>query len=91
VKYVSDALADRTIFNNKAQHWNVPHDRTAIPHRAAPTILFIGLIIDFIAEILQIVAFFSIPEQMPMGPQQCRDRYAHHPSQAQCCAFRKRT
>ena len=37
---------------------------------AALTIVFgIGLIIVFIAEILQIVAFFSIPEQMPMGPQ----------------------
>ncbi|MBO0887771.1 DUF996 domain-containing protein [Candidatus Bathyarchaeota archaeon] len=37
---------------------------------AALVIVFgIGLIIVFIAEILQIVAFFSIPEQMPMGPQ----------------------
>ncbi len=36
---------------------------------AALTIIFVGLIIVFIAEILQIVAFFSIPEQMPMGPQ----------------------
>ena len=36
---------------------------------AALTIIFVGLVIVFIAEILQIVAFFSIPEQMPMGPQ----------------------
>ena len=36
---------------------------------AALSIIGIGLIIVFIAEILQIVAFFSIPEQMPMGPQ----------------------
>ena len=36
---------------------------------AALTIIFVGLIIVLIAEILQIVAFFSIPEQMPMGPQ----------------------
>jgi uncharacterized membrane protein len=36
---------------------------------AALTIIFVGIIIVFIAEILQIVAFFSIPEQMPMGPQ----------------------
>jgi uncharacterized membrane protein len=36
---------------------------------AALTIVFAGIIIVFIAEILQIVAFFSIPEQMPTGPQ----------------------
>lgn len=36
---------------------------------AALTIIFVGIIIVFIAEILQIVAFFSIPEQTPMGPQ----------------------
>jgi uncharacterized membrane protein len=36
---------------------------------AALTIIIVGLFIVFIAEILQIVAFFSIPEQMPMGPQ----------------------
>ena len=36
---------------------------------AALTIIFVGIIIIFIAEILQIVAFFSIPEQMPMAPQ----------------------
>ncbi len=35
----------------------------------ALSIIGIGLIIVFIAEILQIVAFFSIPEQMPTGPQ----------------------
>jgi uncharacterized membrane protein len=29
----------------------------------------VGLIVLFIAEILQIVAFFSLPDQMPMGPQ----------------------
>ena len=33
------------------------------------TIIFVGLVTVFIAEILQIVAFFSISEQMPMGPQ----------------------
>jgi uncharacterized membrane protein len=36
---------------------------------AATAIIFVGFIIIFIAEILQIVAFFSIPEQMPMGSQ----------------------
>src|SRR3989442_12181402 len=36
---------------------------------AATAIIFVGFIILFIAEILQIVAFFSLPEQMPMGPQ----------------------
>ncbi len=36
---------------------------------AALTIIIVGIFIVFIAEILQIVAFFSIPEQMPMGPQ----------------------
>lgn len=36
---------------------------------AALTIIFVGIIIVFIAEILQIVAFFSIPEQVPTGPQ----------------------
>lgn len=36
---------------------------------AALTIIFVGIIIVFIAEILQIVAFFSIPEQTLMGPQ----------------------
>jgi uncharacterized membrane protein len=36
---------------------------------AATTIILVGFIIVFIAEILQIVAFFSIPEQMPMAPQ----------------------
>jgi len=36
---------------------------------AALTIIFVGIIIVFIAEIFQIVAFFSIPEQMVMGPQ----------------------
>jgi uncharacterized membrane protein len=36
---------------------------------AATAIIFIGFIIEFIAEILQIVSFFSLPEQMPMGPQ----------------------
>jgi uncharacterized membrane protein len=36
---------------------------------AALSIIGIGLIIVFVAEILQIVAFFSLPEQMPMGPQ----------------------
>lgn len=39
---------------------------------AALTIVFVGLLIVLIAEILQIVAFFSIPEQLPrsMPPQQ---------------------
>ena len=36
---------------------------------AALTIIIVGIIIIFIAVILQIVAFFSIPEQTPMGPQ----------------------
>jgi uncharacterized membrane protein len=36
---------------------------------AATLIIGVGFIIIFIAEIMQIVAFFSIPEQMPMGPQ----------------------
>lgn len=36
---------------------------------AATLIVGVGFIILFVAEILQIVAFFSIPEQMPMGPQ----------------------
>jgi uncharacterized membrane protein len=36
---------------------------------AALTIILVGVFIVFIAEILQIVAFFSIPEQMPTGPQ----------------------
>jgi uncharacterized membrane protein len=36
---------------------------------AALTIILVGIIIVFIAGILQIIAFFSIPEQMPMGPQ----------------------
>ena len=36
---------------------------------AATAIIFVGFIIVFIAEILQIVAFFSLPEQMLMGPQ----------------------
>jgi len=39
---------------------------------AALTIVLVGIFIVFIAEILQIVAFFSIPDQMPpmMPPQQ---------------------
>ena len=39
---------------------------------AALTIVFVGLLIVLIANILQIVAFFSIPEQLPpsMPPQQ---------------------
>jgi uncharacterized membrane protein len=39
---------------------------------AALTIVFVGLLIVLIAEILQIVAFFSIPEQLPPStpPQQ---------------------
>ena len=39
---------------------------------AALTIVFVGLLIVLIAEILQIVAFFSIPDQLPsaMPPQQ---------------------
>ena len=39
---------------------------------AALTIVFVGLLIVLIAEILQIVAFFSIPDQIPlaMPPQQ---------------------
>jgi len=36
---------------------------------AATAIIFVGFIIVFIAEILQIVSFFSLPDQMPMGPQ----------------------
>ncbi len=44
---------------------------------AALTIIFIGLIIVFIAEILQIVAFFSIPEQM--GPQSMRGQMGTPP------------
>jgi uncharacterized membrane protein len=36
---------------------------------AATAIIFVGFIIVFVAQILQIVAFFSLPEQMPMGPQ----------------------
>ena len=36
---------------------------------AATFIIFVGIIILFVAEILQIVAFFSIPEQMQTGPQ----------------------
>ena len=36
---------------------------------AALTIIFVGIFIVFIADILQIVAFFSIPEQMPPGAQ----------------------
>lgn len=36
---------------------------------AATAIIFIGFLIVFIAEILQVVSFFSLPEQMPMGPQ----------------------
>jgi uncharacterized membrane protein len=39
---------------------------------AALTIILVGFLILLIAEILQIVAFFSIPEQLPpsMPPQQ---------------------
>src|SRR6266571_719730 len=47
---------------------------------AALTIVFVGLIIVFIAEILQIVAFFSIPEQMPMGPQPMPGRMGPPPA-----------
>jgi uncharacterized membrane protein len=36
---------------------------------AATIIIRVGVIIVLIAEILQIVAFFSIPEQLPVGPQ----------------------
>src|SRR5216117_3663561 len=36
---------------------------------AATLIIGVGFIIAIVAAILQIVAFFSIPEQMPMGPQ----------------------
>ena len=36
---------------------------------AATFILGVGILIIIVAEILQIVAFFSIPEQMAMGPQ----------------------
>ncbi len=36
---------------------------------AVLTILFIGFIIIFVAEILQAVAFFSIPEKMPQASQ----------------------
>jgi len=35
---------------------------------AALTIVIVGFIILFVAEILQIIAFFSIPEQPPMPP-----------------------
>jgi len=35
---------------------------------AALTIVLVGFIILFVAEILQIIAFFSIPEQTPMPP-----------------------
>src|SRR6266516_1106214 len=47
---------------------------------AALSIIGIGLIIVFIAEILQIVAFFSIPEQMPMGPQPMPGRMGPPPA-----------
>ncbi len=36
---------------------------------AVLTIVFVGFIIIFVAEILQAVAFFSIPEKVPQAPQ----------------------
>ena len=36
---------------------------------AALTIVLVGIVIIFIAEILNIVAFFSIPDQLPAAPQ----------------------
>ena len=47
---------------------------------AAVTIILVGIIIVFIAEILQIVAFFSIPEQTPMGPQPMPGQMSPPPS-----------
>jgi uncharacterized membrane protein len=41
---------------------------------AATLIILIGFVILFVAEILQIVAFFSIPDEVPTGPRPGRGR-----------------
>ncbi len=91
VKYVSDA--------SPTERYSITRLNIGMFHTtgllyligAALTILFIGLVIVFIAEILQIVAFFSIPEQMPMGPQPMPGQIGAPAPQAQCSAFLKRT
>src|SRR5207244_3278234 len=60
VKYVADIFSNQTMFHTNGLLYLIG---------AATFILGVRILIIIVAEILQIVAFFSIPEQMAMGPQ----------------------
>jgi uncharacterized membrane protein len=63
-----EAIFLRRGFNRIAELVNVSHFRTATTLfliGAILTIIMVGLLIIFIAEIFMIVAFFSLPDQLP--------------------------
>ncbi|MEM3832217.1 MAG: DUF996 domain-containing protein [Thermoprotei archaeon] len=69
--YLLSAIYLRKSFNRIAELLNIGHFKTAATLYligAILTIILVGLIIIFIAEIFMIIAFFSIPEQPP-SPQ----------------------
>ena len=71
VLYLVSAVFLRRIFSSIASRLNVGMFGTVgllYLIGAATLIILVGIIILFVAEILQIVAFFSIPDQAPQPP-----------------------
>ncbi|VVB87829.1 Uncharacterised protein [uncultured archaeon] len=70
--YIASAIFLKKSYDTIASKLNISMFRTAALLYligAVLVIVFIGFIIIFIAEVLQAVAFFSIPEQAPLPPQ----------------------
>lgn len=72
IALIISAIYIRRSYDTIASRLNVDMFRTvALLYLigAALTIVLVGLIIVFVAEILQVVAFFSIPDQLPQQTQ----------------------
>ncbi len=70
--YIASAIFLKRSYDTIASKLNIGMFRTAALLYligAVLVIVFIGFIIIFVAEILQAVAFFSIPEEAPQPPQ----------------------
>ncbi len=70
--YIASAIFLKKSYDTIASKLNISMFRTAALLYligAVLVIVFIGFFIIFIAEILQAVAFFSIPEEAPLPPQ----------------------
>lgn len=71
VLYLMSAFFLRKSFNEVAQRLNVSLFRTGALVffiGAALTIIFIGFLLIFVAEILFAISFFSIPDEIPVSP-----------------------